>query len=320
MGIKRSKFITIFEGPDGSGKTTAAKNFAELTGARYVHFGVLPLVTHGLARMYAEAMLPAVLGYQDVVLDRCWLSEKPYADARRSSKYRVDAVSIRMLERLAWRCSPVVIRCLPSIDVCLAAFKSRPEREYLARESELRSVHGSYSFDMATSLNQIDFDYTQPGAAEALPGDVIRMRHSRPHDLGILSSGNLAAPVVILGTEFADQKDTDPFYQWSFASFSGQGCSRWLTSQLESAGVSESSLAWSNLDQPSDLLADLVRCKQVVVLGNDALRVPDAVSNSAESVKRFYHPQYWKRFCFGQPYPLIQYLAEETGDERLNVC
>ena len=39
-----SRELTIFEGPDGAGKTTLAKAYAELTGARYVHFGPLPRV------------------------------------------------------------------------------------------------------------------------------------------------------------------------------------------------------------------------------------------------------------------------------------
>ena len=75
--------LTIFEGPDGGGKTTAAEKYAKETGAQYVHFGPLPHVKDSLARVYVEAMMPAILGLQDVVFDRSWLSEIPYGTAFR---------------------------------------------------------------------------------------------------------------------------------------------------------------------------------------------------------------------------------------------
>jgi polyphosphate kinase 2 (PPK2 family) len=111
-----SKVLTIFEGPDGSGKTTAAREYAEQTGARYVHFPALPRVKHGLGRMYVEAMLPALLGYHDVVFDRCWLSETPYGEAFREGQDRLTQADRRMLERLALRCGAVVVKCLPEWD------------------------------------------------------------------------------------------------------------------------------------------------------------------------------------------------------------
>ena len=84
--MKTSKKLTIFEGCDGSGKTTAAREFAEQTGAKYVHFHNLPRIKKGLGRMYVEAMLPALLGYQEVVFDRSWLSETPYGEAFREGR------------------------------------------------------------------------------------------------------------------------------------------------------------------------------------------------------------------------------------------
>jgi len=102
--LNTCKRLTIFEGCDGSGKSTAAAKFAEEHGAKLVHFPALPRVTNNLARMYVEAMLPALLGYQDVVFDRCWLSEEPYGTAFREGQDRLGVVSVRMLERLAFRC------------------------------------------------------------------------------------------------------------------------------------------------------------------------------------------------------------------------
>ena len=67
--MRQCRRLTIFEGPDGSGKSTAAQAYAEATKAKYVHFPALPQVDKSLGRIYVEAMLPALLGYQDVVFD-----------------------------------------------------------------------------------------------------------------------------------------------------------------------------------------------------------------------------------------------------------
>ena len=71
------KNLTIFEGCDGSGKTVAAKEFAEKTGALYYHFDALD-GCENVSQVFIDAMLPALLGVQDVVFDRSWLSEKIY--------------------------------------------------------------------------------------------------------------------------------------------------------------------------------------------------------------------------------------------------
>ena len=86
QSIPTSKKLTIFEGVDGSGKTVAAKRYADEICARYIHFGPFTRVTDGLARMYAEAMLLAVIGYQNVVFDRSWLSEGPYGLVMRGGR------------------------------------------------------------------------------------------------------------------------------------------------------------------------------------------------------------------------------------------
>src|SRR5882757_4772670 len=107
--MKTCGSLTIFEGPDGSGKTTAAKAFAAEMGARYVHLPQFKRVTTGLPRMYLEAMLPALLGYQDVVMDRCWLSEVPYGRVFRDGADRVGEISRHMLERVALRAGALVV-------------------------------------------------------------------------------------------------------------------------------------------------------------------------------------------------------------------
>lgn len=302
--------LTIFEGPDGGGKTTAAKRYAELTGARYVHFGPLPLVKRGLVRVYVEAMLPALLGYQPVVMDRSWLSERPYGMVFRGGRLRVDATDVRMLERLAWRCGAVVVDCCAPLEACLVAFQSGRD-EYLERDQQLAQVHALYR-QMPTDLCVVEHNYTrdQSDGWDRRLASAIRQIRPLCHPLAVQSSGNLRARTVLVGPEFAELKDSDPWYQWSFASFNGQGCSRWVTAQLADAGITEDRLLWVNADQPlAELKQWLVDEHPTVVALGDGVAAKVQAQLGIEPLTT-YHPQYWKRFHRGEPYPLLDLLKE----------
>lgn len=298
--MRLSAKLTIFEGSDGSGKTTAAEKYAEDTGARYVHFNNLPNVGHGLARMYVEAMLPALLGYQDVVFDRCWLSELPYGTAFRGGKDRLGEASRRMLERLAMRCGAVVVRCCPPWESVERTYLGRQDEEYLTNTEELKLVYDLYKV-YHTGLPELVYDYTQGKVL-----DTFRLEHLRMarHPLTIASAGNWRAETVLVGEEFTTQKDYDPFYQWPFASFSDQGCSRWLTQQLIQAKVPERHVLWLNADQDLSVIKTL-KPKRVIALGNEAYAQLYELEIPAVKVT---HPQYHKRFKIIEPYELTKYL------------
>jgi len=295
-----TKKVTIFEGCDGSGKTTAAKRFAEATGARYVHLGPLPRVNHGLARMYAEAMLPALLGYQDVVMDRSWLSEPIYGAAFREGKDRIHFADYRMLERLALRCGAVVVLCDPGYEVVRSNYEARKGIELLKNASQLLQVYQTYT-TLTTDLVVLPYDYTRGAPVGELDLD---MNRDPCHPLHVQSAGNWHADTVIVGEAFGEVKDTDLLYQWPFASFSGEGCSRWLAGQLDKIEKSERDLLWLNVGQDLSVLYDLPDAN-IFALGEKAYTTLYAHKIIARAVE---HPQYWKRFCHGQKYPLIDLL------------
>lgn len=297
-----SRLLTIFEGPDGAGKTTAAKEFAAATGARYVHFPALPLVTTGLARMYVEAMLPALLGYQDVVFDRCWLSEVPYGDAFRDGRDRLGEASRRMLERLALRCGAVVVHCQPAWDTVRANYLSHRHLEMLDNEDQLKAVYKSYlSLPSNTALSTLWFDYTQGRVC-----DIDQVNRMPPHPLEFASVGNWNAKTILVGEKFADHKDQDPLYQWPFASFSGAGCSQWLTEQLASTGLYESNFLWINADQDlRKFLYGVSAMDKIIALGRVAGSAVRAAGFACATVE---HPNHWKRFHSGQQYPLLDLI------------
>jgi hypothetical protein len=296
-----SALLTIFEGCDGAGKTTAAKAYAEATGAKYVHFPALPRVTKGLARMYVEAMLPAVLGYQDVVFDRSWLSETPYGLAFREGQDRLGVASKRMLERLALRCGAVVVWCDPGWEHVRESYVRRKHLEMLADASQLREVYDLYAVE-PTDLDEVGFDYTR--------GPLRLSEGSRSkHPLDLLSAGQWGAPTLIVGESFAERKDQDPFYQWPFASFSNHGCSQWLTNQLESIEHPERELLWVNSDQDLEAVAELCPdFKLIVALGR---RAKDKASMIwGQDVIEVPHPQHFKRFKSTARYPLLELLEK----------
>lgn len=157
------KRLTIFEGPDGSGKTTLAYAFTRATQATLIHHGsYLNTPDDLLADVYGMSMDLAVSQMSDVVLDRCWLSEPCYGPVMRN-KVRLLKSDVIHLENCARRRTmPLVVLCLPPIEKCFEAFRSRPQEEYLKKETQLTQVYQSY-LDMTTTLPVVRYDRTTHG-------------------------------------------------------------------------------------------------------------------------------------------------------------
>lgn len=298
----RSASLTIFEGPDGAGKSTAARRYAELTGARYVHFPALPQVGRGLGRMYVEAMLPALLGYQDVVFDRSWLSEAPYGKAYRGGTDRLGVASRRMLERLSMRCGAVVVFCDPGWDMVKHNYMGRRENEMLKSLDQLDSVYHAYKRE-ETQLPWITYDYGA-GDIDAYMMTSIDLMRMWQHPIGFNSAGNLEAEIVLVGESLTERKDYDPWYQWPFASFSNWS-SQWLAMELEAGDIPERALVW--LTSAADLEILPKRKHKIFALGEDA--AADLYRNKIEATT-VEHPQFWRRIERRETFPLVTQLRD----------
>lgn len=160
--------LVIFEGVDGAGKTTVARRYAEATGSRYVAFKEYPQLGAGYNRMYLEAMLLAIMGYTDMVFDRSWLSEWPYADAYRNGQRRLTTTAQRVLERAALACGACVVLCNPGLEAIEASYKQRKDSEMLKSIDQVRQVYNAYS-SLSTALPVVHYDYTAYPEAE---GDI----------------------------------------------------------------------------------------------------------------------------------------------------
>lgn len=300
-----SRQVTIFEGPDGGGKSRAARDFANETRAVYHHFGHMPLISAGLARCYVEAMLPALLGYQDVVLDRCWLSEYPYGQVFRHGAQRMTRATRRMLDRLALRCGAAVVLCLPGVETCVSNFNSRRHEEMLTAEAQLRDIYEIYQTFKLSDLPTYLYNYTH----HEVPPEksmLLRQIRTRAHPVSLRTAGNLEAKVVLVGESFAAHKPNDPHYQWPFASFDQTGCSQWLTDELDTADISEDELMWVNADQLNKHSKFGVD-QTIIALGGQAHRTLTHLGIDATMIE---HPQFWKRFHAGEPYRLAETIKE----------
>ena len=312
--IKTSGSVTIFEGVDGSGKSTIARFFAQVVGARYVHCGPFGSVHDWkLASLYVEAMMPAILGYQDVVLDRCWISEVPYGRVFRGGLDRIKHQR-RLLERLAYRCRTKVFLMDRPFEDIRGTFASRRPMEMLGSFEQLRGVYDWYD-QAAGKITQLPVERlntTPPSDVNMGVADyaVMRIRtdatprYSRPHQLDVPSAGNMMAPVLLVGERFGPVKGGEPLYQWPFGGLSPNGCSSWLSARLDEAGISESVLLWINADASDEQIRFLsvYMPRQVIALGRVA-------HDRLESLKiphyEVQHPQYRSRFHSTDTYDLI---------------
>lgn len=311
---RSSQLLIILEGVDGAGKTTLGMELCRRTNATYQHFGPLKNVKQHLARCYVDAMMPAVLGYQAVVMDRSWLSEPIYADAYRNGERRLDHATTRMLERLAARCQTIVIHCRPEWEAVEKSFLSRKDEEYLPDTTVLKQVYDGYaSLSGNTALPVIRYDYVKQlkymaGAEVELDwlGIVLasaQLKTTAPHLLNFRSAGfTNESNVLVVGEHFPDLKDGDHWYQWPFASFNKEGCSNWLTHQLHAGGISENKLCFINADQPFE--PGDHGFSAVVALGSVAETKVKALGWS--NVHGVEHPKHRK------PYELVDLLKDLT--------
>lgn len=302
--------LTILEGPDGGGKSSLAARFRELSPfAHHVHCGPFPHVTKGLARLYVEAMLPALLGLADVVMDRAWFSEPIYGSAFRGGEDRLGAAQRRMLTRLALRCDVRLVLCLPGVESCLETFRGRKGEELLEREEQLKQVYEAYDQLAREPPGLPTFVHNYHLADEA-PMLVSAAGEVKPHKTHWRSAGNRAAPVVLVGEALGEVKEYDSLFRAPFVSFDRGGCSAWLTDLLGEAGYQELSFLWANADDPA--LGEIISAEprqRVVALGRSAHEALDWLIPGG-LVRYVDHPQHAKRFHHHEPYELLDVLQE----------
>jgi len=319
-----SKSVIILEGPDGAGKTTLAHQLADRLSARYVHLGPMTNVKD-IGRIYVEAMLPAIMGYQTVVMDRAWFSEEPYGTVFREGKLRNDNVIDAMLERIVLACTGLVVYCDVDQRLLVESFAARKGKEYLDRADQVLAVARAYRERMArTNLPVFQYDYTKDVlfGASGLFNDIrhqLKDKGPRPHMPSWQSAGSLDGAVLLVGEGFTGHQNTDTLLQRPFVSFARNGSSYWLTRQLQVAEIPENELCWVNQDQGPETIGDIINAmphlKAVACLGAEASKTVDQgniqiLRADGVPVYNLPHPQHHRRFKHHEPYPLIDIIKE----------
>ena len=270
-----SKSITIFEGVDGAGKTTVAERYAKATGAKYIAFKEYPHMGPGYSRMYLEAMLPAIMGWEDIVFDRSWLSEWPYADAHRNGQRRLTLHAQRVLERVALRCQTCVVLCNPGIDAVEASYKQRQQDEMLKSIDQVRQVYNAYLYPH-TALPIVGYDYTLYSQEEGdihLLSDIMKSR-TQPIKAQVPVVGTQRAALIVAGKYSHPVAECNLHTPIPFTDFNEAGQLSRLTSLLEEIHVGEHKIMWvdTSWEHSLELLGEYPK-SFVLALDNDATKL-----------------------------------------------
>lgn len=268
--------IIVLEGPDGSGKTTLARQLAERYHLHYHHEGVPPVD------------VPPLLWYGAVIEQRrrgCWvfdrlaLGERVYGPIVRG-RDRFGDDGWRVMQRLLRAVGAVQVLCLPAYDVCYAAWASGRE-ELLTDEDAFRRSYDSYSAYAYTQ--DLVYDYTCDTVARF---DEVYTR-PRPQLLpGIV--GSPTASFLLVG-----DVGSDPTALVDLPFFATSGSSGYLTTALDEAGFTEDEVAFVNAHRHDGQQVLLPQLPVVIALGQ---RAAAACRTQALEFVQVPHPQFWKRF------------------------
>lgn len=294
--------ITIFEGPDGCGKTTAALDFARLVGGEYVHWGLVDDPFND----YLNCLLAYHQAPEEVhlVLDRFYPSETIYGRLFRG----IDRLGsrARMLERVLWSHRAVVVKCLIDRDAGAVGWLKNGSEQVAVKLEQYHAVHGAYAAWEPT-LPYLLYDWTDGASIADLVDALDELRPGR--NLGPGAGHFRPGNILVVGEQPGGNWE-EPHLPWPFVS--DRGCSPFLAEALEHVGVPESALyfvsAWSDRQTWTDpSFLPLLRPCAVIGLGGLAVRwfeahVRDGPYDRGYPFHPSYHPQYWRRFRAGTPY------------------
>lgn len=288
--------LIILEGPDGSGKTTLAKEQKHL---EYIHFGAPPRGKLGAWYQYYD-LLEGLWDHPrpgGVIIDRFIHGEMIYGPILRGGT-DLTWGHIRMLERVLMGLSARLVICLPPLQIILQNWSRNLEHEAIKHEPQMWNIFTFYLRLLGNDLRMLPrsvYDYTARTQLTN-PGP---FKNEGP-GIGMFAPGN----TLLIGDEVNKKAGKDG---WPFVAPGGS--SLWLANLLEEAKIPEHRLYWINAKTDGEAtdprFIDLLQPEYVIAMGGKAREWCKKHRIGCSIVD---HPQYHKRFRHGEPYPLIDML------------
>ena len=268
--------IIIFEGPDGSGKTTLAakvRQVANTANLHTAHHGPYPGVSaNDLAHAYFMSLTPALTYNDTVLMDRSWYSEPIYAKAVRNTESRIVTTHRRMLERAAMSRKAVVVQCLPSLETCLEAYGERPEYAKREQMSEVYDLYAEWIAQGSCDIPTILYNRDEPDATSKVLASITDVSRSLPDNKWLGGGIPLPGCVMVVCSRWRLQGLRSTAVSLPYTSFSApEAPGPALTQAFEDIGIDESDMYWINIDGATPLTPDVVEQIQprlIVCIGN----------------------------------------------------
>lgn len=318
--------LIYLEGPDGSGKTTLAKELCAKGNAYYLHD-----TYRGRHQfIYTIALLRRVwklhkLG-KNVVLDRSWLGDNIYSRVFRPGK---QGDWVRWAHGITERLGAITVMALPAErERYLADYNAlKGERpEMYDRMQGIYQAYAEVTFGLHTDADDYAGMLSRQGGLQASRATVIydrygpagnnlgdfanqlweraRQRHLSSIDevpgLSDNWSGRQNKDTVLL----VGERSARPYGAWTVPFLADDNSSRYLAQALTAADVRQDRLCMVNarneVDQPDWSLRTALQRKprKIICLGQVALRTVRELDPVTNSVVALEHPQYRRRFKF----------------------
>ena len=294
--------IVILEGPDGSGKTTLAKELQERFGLRYHHEGPPPA---NIPPLYHYARVLEDYRGSDVVIDRFALGERIYGPIIRG-KDGLGPEGWKLIRRQIAAAGAIEVLCLPDYLTVRENWSKRSATELLKKTELFNQSYRAYSDFVLDDRNYFVYNYTDTTSHLTLMNMLEQIRQNVPPTLPAGYVGDPYARFLFVG-----ERGSNPEAYVDLPFFATVGSSAFLNTALLAAGYLENEVAMVNAysvtgTEPNKLL----KFPKTIALGNVAALVCQAQGIEHTLIP---HPQYWKRFRSQVPHEYIDKLRSERS-------